>query len=638
MKRSLLFLVFLLLLVPFLQAREASEVWDLETLKKAPEAQWSENLPSDESVVVQKVWYAGEPYQGHPTRVFAFVAHPKGDGPFPGIVLVHGGGGTAFRSWVESWAKRGYAAIAMDLAGMEVLDDGARKPLEDGGPDQSDDTKFRFFEEKDYREMWTYHAIADIVRAHSLLDSLPYVDPNRTAATGISWGGYLTSMLGGIDDRFQVIVPVYGCGNLEKNSVWTPRMGAIPWPGVQHWNDFFDPLRYCWNAKCRVFFVAGTDDFAYPLDIHWDTYSRVKNADVRLQVHMPHGHAPAGDPPEVLAYINSVLCGGPELPCLGQLKWERAADGTIQVSAPIKTNAGAAKTAKLHYSTDLGGYVDGKWSVREWLELPAAVDPEKKLVTAVIPQEIASKNPLRIYLDVQTAEGLMVSSHYEVCKPVQKPNFAKMPENGVLLFGRDADGNLVNRFRDMSGAPANWPVENDELISTAKNGINHVHSDVDFRDAQIHVEFQTPRGRDGNSGLYIHGLYEMQVINSQGAHDVNCHDAGAFYLFNAPQTLAGLGGGEWQSYDVTYHAPRRDESGKIVQKGRMTAYLNGILVQDEFEFDEPRSQWTPLRRQTTDCVKQMRERQQKTGFAPLFLQDHGNPTRFRNIWIVPLDE
>jgi len=636
MKISPLFLVFLFL-VSFVQARPASEVWDLENLKKVPDAQWSENLPTDGEIVVQKVWYAGEPFEGHKTRVFAFFARPKGDGPFPGIVLVHGGGGTAFRNWAETWAKRGYAAIAMDLAGMEVQDDGSRKRLEDGGPDQSDDTKFRFFEEKDYREMWTFHAIADVVRAHSLLDSLPCVDPDRTAATGISWGGYLTSMLGGIDDRFQVIVPVYGCGNLEKNSVWTPRMEAIPWPGVMHWNEFFDPIRYCGSAKCRVFFVAGTDDFAYPLDIHWDTYSRVKNADVRLQVHMPHGHGAAGDPAEVAAYINSVLCGGPELPCLGRLKVERKEDGTIFVSAPIKTNPEAAKNATLRYSTDLGGYVNGKWVIREWKELPAEVDSGKKLVTASIPVEVAAKNPLRVYLEVQTAEGLMVSSHYEVCKPVLKPNFEQVPENGILLFGRDASGNLVNRFRDMSGGPANWTVENDELISTAGNGLNHVHSDVDFRDAKIHAEFMTPPGRDGNSGFYIHGLYEMQVLNSQYAHDVNILDAGAFYRFYAPQTLAGLGGGEWQSYDITYRAPRRDESGKIVEKGRMTAYLNGVLVQDEVEFEEARSQWHPMRRQTTDCIKQKWERQKKTGYAPLFLQDHGNPTRFRNIWIVPFE-
>lgn len=620
-------------------AKDPAKVWDLAALKTVPDAQWSEPVRKD-GIQIQKVWYAGEPFNGHPTRVFAFVARPEGDGPFPGIVLVHGGGGTAFSRWAELWAQKGFAAIAMDLAGKEVLEDGSTKRMEDGGPDQSDEGKFQFFDENDYRKMWTYHSVAAIMRAHSLLRSLPCVDASRTAATGISWGGYLTSMIAGIDDRFQVVVPVYGCGDLERNSCWTARLEQIPWPGQETWRDYFDPIKYVGNAKCRVFFVAGTDDFAYPLDVHFNTYSRVHQADVRLQVHMPHGHEAGWNPPEIFAYVSSVLNGTPALPCLGTLTWTREPDGTITVSAPIKTNPEAAVSAKLHYSTDAGGYENSQWNLREWKELPAKIErPENgsAFVTASIPADLAAKNPLRVFLDAQTSDGLMVSSHYALCRPVPKPEFKPVPEGGILLFGRDASGNLVNRFLDQTGEPADWKVEGDELISTTKNHLNHIHSDCDFRDARIHAEFKLPTEGSGNSGIYVHGLYEMQIINSSGARDVNQLEAGAFYRFFAPLTLAGLPGGEWQSYDLLYRAPRRDESGKIVQKGQMTAWLNGILVQDAVEFEEARSQWHPMRRQLTDCVQKKWEHQKKTGFAPLFLQDHENPTRFRNVWIQPLD-
>ncbi len=624
-------------------ALEPSEIWNLAELKQVPEAAWSEPIEKEDGILIQKVYYAGEEFQGRPTRVFAFVARPKGDGPFPGIVLVHGGGGTAFSQWAELWAREGYAAIAMDLAGNEVLDDGSRKRLEDGGPGQSDGEKIRDFEENEYKNMWTYHAAADIMRAHSLLRSLPYVDSERTAAAGISWGGYLTSMIAGIDDRFRVVVPVYGCGDLKRNSFWTKDLERLNSADSERWIQFFDPIQYVGRAKCRLFFAAGTDDFAYPLDIHYNTYAKAPQADVRLQVHMPHGHEAGWAPKEIAAYVNSVLNGTPELPCLGKISWKREPDGTISVSAPVKYNPDAAKTALLHYSTDLGGFTDDrKWNVREWADLPAKIEMDSTnhsaVVTAKIPAEIAEKTPLRVFLDVRTADGLMVSSHYVFCKPVPRPNFEAVPDGGILLFGRAADGTLVNRFLDKSGGPADWKVENDTITPVFQNFSNHVHSDCDFRDAKIHAEFQLPSEGPGNSGIYIHGQYEMQVLNSVAERDVNVLDAGALYLFYPARTLACLPPGEWQSYDIQYHAPLRDASGKIVKKGRITAFLNGLLVQDDVTFDEPRSQWHPMRRQLTDCIQQKWEHQKKTGFGPLFLQDHNNPVKFRNVWIVPLDE
>ena len=87
--------------------------WNLEMLKAVPKAEWGERTN-----LVQSLYYEGEPFNGKPTRVFAYYARPaEGDGPFPAMVLVHGGGGKAFSAWAEHWAKRGYCAIAMDLSG-----------------------------------------------------------------------------------------------------------------------------------------------------------------------------------------------------------------------------------------------------------------------------------------------------------------------------------------------------------------------------------------------------------------------------------------------------------------------------------------------------------------------------------------
>src|SRR5579883_3563830 len=119
--------------------------WNIEALKKAPEAQWGKT-----SGLVREVIYEGEPLNGKPTHVFAYYAKPEGDGPFPAMVLAHGGGGKAFAEWANLWAERGYAALAMDLAGHGP--DGKRRP--DGGPPQDDGTKFRDFPDGHADQMW----------------------------------------------------------------------------------------------------------------------------------------------------------------------------------------------------------------------------------------------------------------------------------------------------------------------------------------------------------------------------------------------------------------------------------------------------------------------------------------------------
>ena len=191
--------------------------WDLVALSRPPDYEWS-----DRQDPVWSLYYKGLPYQNHPTLVYACYASPATLGAesieekkYPAVVLVHGGGGTAFKEWAELWAKRGYAAIAMDLAGCGP----ERKRLAKGGPDQSDKEKFGAIDQP-LEDQWTYHAVANVILAHSLIRSFEEVDADRTAVTGISWGGYLTCIVAGLDNRFKAAVPVYGCGFLHENSVW----------------------------------------------------------------------------------------------------------------------------------------------------------------------------------------------------------------------------------------------------------------------------------------------------------------------------------------------------------------------------------------------------------------------------------
>lgn len=219
-----------------------------------------------------------------------------------------------------------------------------------------------------------------------------------------------------------------------------------------------------------------------------------------------------------------------------------------------------------------------------------------------------------------------------------KPDQSKLPvpppKGATVLL--DENGNHL--FLSMSGEKINWPVEGGVLVSTPRKNQNHIVSKLHFRDADIHVEFMLPQKGPGNSGVYIHGHYEIQVLNSFGKTKVTQDDAGAVYGFSPPLENACRKPGEWQVFDIRYRAPRRDESGKIVENGTVTVWYNGKKVQDGTQFGEPKSTFHPFRYGNTPYLDTIRDRQRKTMTGPVFLQDHGNPVKFRNVWALPADE
>lgn len=402
------------------------EIWNLQELYETPSATWgevNEKTVKDETgkevrVQTQKVWYESGPWHGKKTRVMGFYSRPVGEAVYPGMILVHGGGGSAYSRWTELWAARGYAALAMDLAGCEITSEESTEGdqpvvrLPDGGPNQISEFKFLNFSPDDqgYVESWTWQAVASILRAHSLLDSLPEVDPNRTGITGISWGGYLTSLVAGVDDRLQVAVPVYGCGNLARLSVWTGAELAKKTPEeVALWTKYLDPISYVGHARCRMLFVDGTDDFAYPLEINRDTWEQVPGADVCLILHFPHSHGWGWTPPEIAAYVNSVLMPNCEtIPCLTNFRYEASVDGIV-FRAENKYKVPLQKTV-LYYTTDPGGFgEDNKWQVREWSTVDGEVQGDE--ITVQLPADVTAR-PVYVFLQAVDERGLRGSTHY----------------------------------------------------------------------------------------------------------------------------------------------------------------------------------------------------------------------------------
>lgn len=369
----------------------ATMPWDLIKLSEAPAFEWA-----DQDSTIRSIYYKGEPYMGNPTRVFAYYASPATlsgiatDEKYPAVVLVHGGGGRAFKQWAELWAKRGYAAIAMDLGGCGPE---KRKRLPDGGPKQTDAAKFKAIDEIPENQ-WTYHSVANVILAHSLIRTFEEVDASRTAITGISWGGYLTSIVAGLDSRFKAAVPVYGCGFLDENSMWLNNFAEMTTEQKDKWIQLWDPSKYIGSAQIPMFFINGSNDKAYPLDSYVKTYSLVKTVrNYRITVNMKHGHTQGWAPQEIGLFVDSYLNGSIPLPVI---KNAHLHDGGVMATVESET---VLESATLNYTIGTDTI-----NQREWVSVPASIEGEQ-----IMAQDLPKETTIW-FLTLTDDRGAIVSS------------------------------------------------------------------------------------------------------------------------------------------------------------------------------------------------------------------------------------
>ena len=355
--------------------------FDLEVLSKTPDV-----FPADDRPVegVKSLYYSGPIYKGKPTRIFAYYGVPTRlegtnttDQKFPAIVLIHGGGGTAFDRWVKLWNSRGFAAIAMDLCGcVPVERNGNWHRHEHGGP-PGWDASFSQLDDA-IEDQWTFHAVSAAALAHSLMRSWPEVDADRIGVTGISWGGYLTSIVAGVDHRFKFAVPVYGCGYLGENSAWLPSFEKLGSEKAALWLKQWDPSEYLGRAQMPMLWVNGTNDFAYPMDSWKKSWLLPRSPQTLcLRVRMPHGHGAAGEnPEEIHVFANSILNHGKPL-----VKITEQGSGDDEAWATFSSAVPLVK-AELCFTRSTG-----KWQDREWESLPAQIEQTTSRVTANIPAD-----------------------------------------------------------------------------------------------------------------------------------------------------------------------------------------------------------------------------------------------------------
>ncbi len=382
----MLTLAFLLLLAP------QQSPWDLEALSKVPAVH---PAPGFEAPGLKAFFYDGADCQGKPTRIFAWSGVPAAAGRHPAMVLVHGGGGTAFADWVKLWVGRGYAAIAMDLCGAvpKKSGKGGWDRHEHGGP-----PGWGGFEQIDRPEhdQWTWQAVDAVIRAHTLIRSLPEVDPEKTGITGISWGGYLTCITAGADPRFKFAAPVYGCGFLGEDSTWLDTFKKLGPEKSAKWLKLWDPSEHLPKASMPFLWLNGTNDFAYPMGSHQKSYRLPKtDRTLAIRVRMPHAHGGPGEKPEEIhAYANALFRGGPGLP---RILRQGVEDGRIW--AEFESKVPVVK-AELCFTKDTG-----KWQKRTWEILPGAVEGQR--ASGALPEGVRAA-----YLNLVDEKGLVVSTEH----------------------------------------------------------------------------------------------------------------------------------------------------------------------------------------------------------------------------------
>ena len=317
---------------------DPAKYWDVAKFQQAP-AYRPSPFEDCKDPDLQDILFDGVPYKGKPAPVFAYIAYPKTpmpEGGYPGILLIHGGGGTAYPYFAKLWASRGFAVLMIDWYNSRPLKNAVEKrnkksstPLEGG------------------RRNDIITNVSNMILAHSLLRSLPKVNPDRTVFVGLSWGSWYGTAVAALDDRFKGAVEIY-CGDLNQG----PRKAKFLLNG-----------RFVHAAKIPMYWVCSTNDANVTLNTlqaSWDACPKLVNKSV--VVRLPHSHVGFRFD-SCFRMAHHFAEGAPALPVVGQMT---VRDG-VATAKVLSRGKGLIKTI-FCYTADGEDVAPVK---RKWVEIPA---------------------------------------------------------------------------------------------------------------------------------------------------------------------------------------------------------------------------------------------------------------------------
>lgn len=328
-----------------------AKYWDFSKLTAPPKYK-AAGFAESKVEGLQDILFEGVERKGKKTQVFAYIAYPSTPMPkggYPAVLLVHGGGGTAYPEFTKLWAEKGFAVLAIDwynsrpnVAAINARNHKANKiPLEGKKPLNDIQTN-----------------VANMILAHSLLRSLPKVDPDKTVYVGLSWGSWFGATVAALDGRFKGAVEIY-CGDVNLNKKTRRLVSGI----------------FLHAARIPMFWVCSTNDANVTfrtLQRAWDDCPRLVTKS--LVMRLPHSHVGFRFD-SCFRMARHFALGETALPVLGRAS---VRDGVASVE--IKSEGKGIKKSIFCYTTDKA---DVKFSERKWQSIP--VERKGKLLTAKVP-------------------------------------------------------------------------------------------------------------------------------------------------------------------------------------------------------------------------------------------------------------
>jgi len=289
-----------------------------DSMWQTPDYEYDPALdPTNPTCEGVKAFFINSPikYKGKPTKIMGYIGFPENaseDNKVPAIVLVHGGIGTAYSDWVKMWNDRGYAAISIDTEGGQSKPDGNMYSiLHDERNKYANDIIYTAGPSNNgfaidgglsnIQNSWMYHATSATILANSLIRSDNRVDSSKVGITGISWGGVITSIVLGYDDRFAFAMPVYGCIALNGSS---GAFNSFPDDSSKETWDSVEPMKI--SATPTLFINSNKDKF-FGLDAVSKCYNAVQNGFIAIKNDLPHSQADGANPFELVAFADAVV-------------------------------------------------------------------------------------------------------------------------------------------------------------------------------------------------------------------------------------------------------------------------------------------------------------------------------------------
>lgn len=353
----------------------------------------------DFSEEIIAITYRAADYRGKETRVFAFLGLPKEaskDNPCPAVVLVHGGGGTADAYWVKYWVDRGYAAISMDLEGHYPEDKGSHFMPGTEKNDYSGPVRNGAFADagtSDLSKQWTYHAVTDIMLARTILGGMPEVRNDAVGIMGFSWGGYLTSFVIGVDNRFAFAVPVYGSAYLSE--MYTYFGDAVKGSGAK-----WEPSLNIKNITAKVLWFNSDKDAHFSVNGTSLSYENTPESILLVDPYLTHGGGNCWSRPEQFIFADSVTRGGK-----GLIEIEEQPSGLNPVVKYTIPEGISVHSAVVYYRDKEMGWQNTE--LTSWKSMDCTVDAANKTVSVKLPEDTVAYY-INIY-DERTEKDLFMN-------------------------------------------------------------------------------------------------------------------------------------------------------------------------------------------------------------------------------------